>query len=51
MDLFSKPSTLIPTLTAEENITLPASIAGRQPDMEWVKEVVETVDIADRLQS
>ena len=40
---------LIPTLTAEENITLPASIAGRQPDMEWVKEVVETVDIADRL--
>ena len=40
---------LIPTLTAEENITLPASIAGRQPDLEWVKEVVETVDIADRL--
>ena len=40
---------LIPTLTAEENITLPASIAGRQPDMEWIKEVVETVDIADRL--
>ena len=40
---------LIPTLTAEENITLPASIAGRQPDMEWVREVVETVDIADRL--
>ena len=39
----------IPTLTAEENITLPASIAGRQPDMDWVKEVVETVDIADRL--
>jgi|TARA_B000000477_G_scaffold112662_1_gene107604 putative ABC transport system ATP-binding protein len=40
---------LIPTLTAQENITLPASIAGREPDMEWVKEVVETVDIADRL--
>ena len=40
---------LIPTLTAEENITLPASIAGRKPDMDWVKEVVETVDIADRL--
>ena len=28
---------------------MPASIAGREPDMEWVKEVVETVDIADRL--
>ena len=40
---------LIPTLTAQENITLPASVAGREPDMEWVKEVVETVDIADRL--
>jgi len=40
---------LIPTLTAQENITLPASIAGREPDTEWVKEVVETVDIADRL--
>ena len=40
---------LIPTLTAEENITLPASIAGRKPDMEWVKQVVETVDIGDRL--
>jgi putative ABC transport system ATP-binding protein len=38
---------LIPTLTAEENITLPASIAGRKPDMDWVKQVVETVDIGD----
>ena len=40
---------LIPTLTAEENITLPASIAGRKPDMDWVNTVVETVDIGDRL--
>jgi len=40
---------LIPTLTAEENITLPASIAGRRPDMDWVKTVVDTVDIGDRL--
>ena len=40
---------LIPTLTAEENITLPASIAGRKPDMVWVKQVIETVDIGDRL--
>ena len=40
---------LIPTLTAEENISLPASIAGRKPDTEWVKQVVETVDIGDRL--
>jgi putative ABC transport system ATP-binding protein len=40
---------LIPTLTAEENITLPASIAGRKPDLNWVKQVVEAVDISDRL--
>ena len=40
---------LIPTLTAEENITLPSSIAGRKPDVKWVKKVVETVDIGDRL--
>ena len=40
---------LIPTLTAEENISLPASIAGRKPDTEWVKQVVEAVDIGDRL--
>ena len=36
-------------MTAEENITLPASIAGRKPDMDWIKQVVETVDISDRL--
>ena len=40
---------LIPTLTAEENITLPASIAGKKPDMDWVKKVVNTVDISDIL--
>ena len=40
---------LIPTLTAEENITLPASISGKKPDMDWIKKVVETVDIGDRL--
>ena len=40
---------LIPTLTAEENITLPASISGKKPDMDWIKQVVDTVDIGDRL--
>ena len=40
---------LIPTLTAEENITLPSSIAGRKPQEEWVKQVIETMDIGDRL--
>src|ERR1700740_406686 len=27
---------LLPTLTAEENITLPLDIAGRKPDTEWM---------------
>ncbi|MDZ4828029.1 MAG: ABC transporter ATP-binding protein [Actinomycetota bacterium] len=41
---------LIPTLTAIENIRLPMSLAGRDPDDEWVDRVIETVHLADRLQ-
>jgi putative ABC transport system ATP-binding protein len=40
---------LLPTLTAAENITLPLSIAGRKPDAEWMKRVVDTVGLGDRL--
>ena len=40
---------LIPTLTAAENIVLPQSLAGRDPDQAWVDEVVATVGLADRL--
>ena len=40
---------LIPTLTAEENITLPSSIAGRKPEDEWVEHVINAMDIGDRL--
>ncbi len=40
---------LIPTLNAAENILLPLSIAGRQPDDEWYNQVVEAVGLADRL--
>ena len=40
---------LIPTLTAEENITLPSSIAGRKPEDEWVEQVINAMDIGDRL--
>ena len=40
---------LIPTLTAEENITLPSSIAGRKPEDKWVEQVIEAMDIGDRL--
>ena len=40
---------LMPTLSAEENITLPLAIAGRKPDREWMDQVVETLGIGDRL--
>ena len=40
---------LIPTLTAEENITLPSSIAGRKPEDEWVEQVINAMDIGVRL--
>jgi len=40
---------LVPTLSAEENITLPLSLAGRDPDQGWLDEVVRTVGLADRL--
>jgi putative ABC transport system ATP-binding protein len=39
---------LIPVLTAEENIVLPLSIAGRKPDEEWLEQLIETVGLADR---
>jgi putative ABC transport system ATP-binding protein len=40
---------LIPTLTAIENITLPMSLAGRDPDAEWLDTVISTVGLHDRL--
>ncbi|MEU0388743.1 ABC transporter ATP-binding protein [Streptomyces chartreusis] len=40
---------LLPTLTALENITLPMDIAGRKPDEEWVREVIDMVGLSDRL--
>ncbi|SNQ47526.1 ABC transporter [Frankia canadensis] len=40
---------LLPTLTAAENITLPLSIAGRAPDKEWMRTVVDAVGLAPRL--
>jgi putative ABC transport system ATP-binding protein len=40
---------LLPVLSAEENILLPLSIAGRDPDRKWLDRLVETVGIGDRL--
>jgi putative ABC transport system ATP-binding protein len=40
---------LVPTLTAIENIKLPMTLAGRKPDKEWVRLVVDTVGLQGRL--
>ena len=40
---------LLPVLTAEENLVLPLTIAGRKPDAAWLASLVETVGLADRL--
>jgi putative ABC transport system ATP-binding protein len=40
---------LVPTLTALENITLPAALARRIPDPDWLEQVIDTVGLVDRL--
>jgi putative ABC transport system ATP-binding protein len=40
---------LVPTLTAAENIALPAALAGRKADQEWCSYLVKELGIADRL--
>jgi putative ABC transport system ATP-binding protein len=39
---------LVPTLTAEENVTLPLSIAGRKIDRRWVDSVISRVGLDER---
>jgi putative ABC transport system ATP-binding protein len=39
---------LLPVLTAEENLVLPLTIAGRKPDAEWLESLVQTVGLGDR---
>jgi putative ABC transport system ATP-binding protein len=40
---------LVPTLTAGENITLPADLAGRKVDKGWFDYLVDQLGIAERL--
>lgn len=40
---------LIPTLSAEENITLPLDLGNTKVDPAWLDEVVRAVDLAERL--
>ncbi|WP_338672352.1 ABC transporter ATP-binding protein [Streptomyces sp. SCSIO 30461] len=40
---------LLPTLTALENITLPMDIAGRKPDKQWLRQVIDLIGLSGRL--
>jgi putative ABC transport system ATP-binding protein len=40
---------LIPTLTAEENITLPLMLGGDEGDTGWITRVIDTVGLSKRL--
>jgi putative ABC transport system ATP-binding protein len=39
---------LLPVLTAEENILLPLTIAGKKPDTEWLEQLIDVVGLGDR---
>ncbi|HZT45322.1 MAG TPA: ABC transporter ATP-binding protein [Gaiellaceae bacterium] len=39
---------LLPMLTAEENITLPLTIAGEKVDHDWLDELIKSVGLTDR---
>ena len=43
-----RPTDLVPTLTAEENVTLPLAIAGGKIDRSWVETVIDRVGLDDR---
>jgi len=40
---------LIPTLTANENMSLPLDLAGEKPDQDWLDEIVQATGLGDRL--
>jgi putative ABC transport system ATP-binding protein len=40
---------LVPTLSALENIRLPLDIAGRDPEGDWMDQVIDALNLRDRL--
>jgi putative ABC transport system ATP-binding protein len=40
---------LIPVLTVSENITLPVDLANKKPDQEYLKELIDTLGLTDRI--
>lgn len=41
---------LLPSLNVLQNITLPMRLAGKKPDPQWLRQIVESVGIAQRLE-
>jgi putative ABC transport system ATP-binding protein len=41
-------SNLLPTLSVEDNVVLPLSLAGRNPERKWVDELIAEVGLAER---
>ena len=39
---------LLPTLSAEENVTLPLDLAGQRVDQPWIDELIASVGLAER---
>jgi putative ABC transport system ATP-binding protein len=39
---------LLPMLTADENVRLPLTIAGRKPDRDWYEDLLKTVGLQER---
>jgi putative ABC transport system ATP-binding protein len=39
---------LLPVLTAEENVTLPVTIGGDEPDRDWLESLIETIGLGER---
>jgi putative ABC transport system ATP-binding protein len=39
---------LLPVLSAEENVALPLSLAGKKPDPEWLDTLLDKIGLADR---
>jgi putative ABC transport system ATP-binding protein len=39
---------LLPMLTAEENVLLPLSLAGKKPDLDWYVELIDKVGLRER---
>ncbi|SDL38274.1 hypothetical protein SAMN05421869_12582 [Nonomuraea jiangxiensis] len=39
----------MPALNVRENVTLPALLAGREPDAAWVAQVIDRVGLGHRI--